>query len=340
MRPLITFLLIAASCAFAQTSPITTTPVGPNEVRVQRMDMGKASLTSISMTSFQEATTIFQDEKAPSMRTLSVTLADNDKEKIERTICIVGDTPGLSIVTTNPHGTQEYRMTVFEPSGTLRGSVLRKFHSGKMEETLFDAEGKPAPPDQRSRIMGMKMPDPIDLAKVTLLKMPADGDTPAASPPPPGPNEIRVEYYAYGDLILQAIYTPDLRQESFFAKDSKALEFRTVTATLSDTDAERVTQSFLIKKNTISGDQSWRLNKKTNEVTESCYTPKGKPVYTRHTILGKSETIVDGAGNTITRNQAARLLESPNPDQIDLDKVPVQDMTGKAPAATPTPPAE
>ncbi|MBN8709472.1 MAG: hypothetical protein BGO12_07625 [Verrucomicrobia bacterium 61-8] len=101
-----------------------------------------------------------------------------------------------------------------------------------------------------------------------------------------------------------------------------------------------MTQSFHIKNNVVTCDQSWRLNKKTNEVTESCYTPKGKLVYTRHTIPGKSETIVDEAGNTITRSDAVRILYSPNPDQIDLDKVPVQDLSGKAPPAAPTPQAE
>lgn len=177
---------------------------------------------------------------------------------------------------------------------------------------------------------------------MTLLKPPTDGDAPIVSPLPQGPNEIRVEYYGFGDRILQAIYTPDLRLDSYFAKDSKALQFYAVTATLSDTDAERVTQSFLIKKNIITCSQSWRIDKKTNEVTESCYTPKGKLLYTRHTIPGKSETIIDSAGNTINRHQGVQLIDTPNPDQIDIDKIPVQDMTnlGKAPASAPTPQAE
>ncbi len=314
MRPLLAALLLATSCALAE-APIPmepTTPLGPNEVRVQRMDMGKSSSTSIAMSSFEE-NTVIQKDGMLSLRNLSRTLADNEKEKITRVISTVDGSPALCMVLTTPRGTRDYQMSVFGPDGKLRGTVLRKFPSGKMEQTAFDPEGKPIPESQHGQIFSVKPPEPLDLAKVTLLKMPADGDTPASSSPPPGPNEIRVEYYAYGDLILQAIYTQDLRQESYFAKDSKALEFRTVTATLSDTDTERVTQSFHIKNKTITCDQSWRLDKKTNEITESCYTPKGKLVYSRHTIPGKSETIVDGEGNTITRTKAIDLLYSPTP---------------------------
>ena len=326
MRPLLASLLLAASAALAENpTAVTSTPIGPYEVRVHRMDMGKASSTSIAMSSFEE-NTVFQKDPMVSLRNLSRTLADNEKEKITRVISTADGNAGLCVVMTTPRGTRDYQMSVFGPDGKLRGTVVRKFPAGKMEQTAFDAEGKLIPESQQGQIFSVKPPEPVDLTKVTLLKMPADGDTPAASPLPQCPNEIRTEYYDYGDLILQAIYTPDLRQESFFAKDSKALEFRTVTATLSDTDAERVTQSFHLKNNIVTCDQSWRLNKKTNEVTESCYTPKGKLIYTRHTIPGKSETIVDEAGNTITRSDAVRLLYSPNPDQIDLDKVPVQSL--------------
>lgn len=51
---------------------------------------------------------------------------------------------------------------------------------------------------------------------------------------------------------------------------------------------------------------------------------------------------MDSAGNTITLQQAEQLLNTPNPDQIDIDNVPVQDMVnlGKAPAAAPATQAE
>lgn len=345
MRPLLAALLLATSCALAET-PIPmepTKPLGPNEVRVQRMDMGNAVSTLVSMTSFGESTLVIKNAATPSMHSLFGILPGKGNEEIRRDMILVGDGPSNSVVSTHQSGTQDYRMQVYEPDGSLRGVALRKYQSGKMEQTASDAAGKPLAPGQALDLFTLKPAQSVDLAKVTLLKPPTDGDAPIVSPLPQGPNEIRVEYYGFGnDLILQAIYMPDLRLDSYFAKDSKALKFYTVTATLSDTGAERATQSFLVRNNIVIYSQSWRLDKKTNEITESCYTPKGKLVYTRHTIPGKSETIVDGAGNIITRTKAVDLLYSPNPDQIDIDKVRVQDMTnpGKAPIASPTPQAE
>ncbi|PTX98784.1 hypothetical protein DB345_03435 [Spartobacteria bacterium LR76] len=343
MRPLLAALLLATSCALAETSfPTTTAPVPPNEVRVQRMDMGNAVSTTISMTSFGETTVVTKNAATPSMHSLFGVLPGEGNEQVRRDMILVGDVPSSSIISTHASGTPDYRMQVYEPDGSLRGVALRKYHSGKMEQTASDAAGKPLTPEQAMDLFTLKPPQSVDLDKVTLLKPPIDGDAPIASPLPQGPNEIRAEYYDFGKHILQAIYTPDLRLDSYLGKDSKALEFYTVTATLTDNDNERVTQSFLIKKNIITCSQSWRIDKKTNEITESCYTPGGKLLYTRHTIPGKSETIIDSAGNTINRHRGVQLIESPNPDQIDIAKVPVQDMTnhGKAPASAPTPQAE
>jgi len=342
MRPLLASLLLAASCARAgMPSPLPSGPVGPNEVRVIRTTMGEAETTAISMTSFGENTTVFRDGKTPSMRVLSVTLTDNDKEKIEQSILVVGDTPGGSIITTNPHSVQEYRMTAYEPNGQLRGSALRKFHSGKMEETLFDPEGKPAPQDQRSRILDMKLPEPVDIAKMPLQKQPIHGDV-TKSDISQNPNEIRVEYFELGNGIGQAIYTPNLCEDRYFENDGKTLRDRTVTATLLDNGTERVFQSYFIRKNIVAFTQTTRLNKKTNELTDTYYTPKGNLLYAQRIIPGKIRTTLDSAGNTITLQQADQLLHTTNPDQIDLDKVPVMDLTnpGKVPAAAPTPPAE
>jgi hypothetical protein len=318
-----------------------TSPVGPNEVRVQRMDVGKSSATLIIMMSLRETTMAFHDDKAPYMRTLSVTLTDNDKEKIEQSIVILGDTPVLSLVTTAPHNAQDYRITAYEPNGTLRGSALRKFRSGKMEETLFDAEGKPAPQDQRSRILDMRPPEPVDLAKMPLQKQPIHGDV-TKSDILQNPNEIRVEYFELGNGIGQAIYTPNLCEDRYFENDGKTLRDRTVTATLLDNDTERVFQSYFIRKNIVAFTQTTRLNKKTNELTDTYYTPKGNLLYSQRIIPGKIRKITDSAGNTITLQQADQLLHTPNPDQIDIDKVPLQDMTnpGKAPASPSTPQAE
>lgn len=342
MRPSLASLLLVTSCALAESpTSFPSNPIAPNEVRVQRMEMGKASSTSIAMSSFEE-NTVIQKDGTLSLRSLSRTLADNEKEKITRVISTVDGSPALCMVLTTPRGTRDYQMSVFGPDGTLRGTVMRKFPSGKMEQTVFDPEGKLVPESQHGKIFSVGRPEPLDLAKVPLQKPPPDSSIPAGSVPPQGANEIRVEYYDLGDRILQAIYTPDLRQDSYFEKESKAPQSRTVTATLSDNDTERVIQSYTIRQNIVAYDQTSRTDKKTSEVTETCYTPKGNLLYTRHAIPGKNETIIDGSGNTITPQQAAQLLNTPNPDQIDIDKVPVQDMTnlGKAPAAAPTPQAQ
>lgn len=161
MRPLLSALLLATSCALAETSfPTTTSPVSPNEIRVQRMDMGVSVSTSISMTSFGETTVVTKNAATPSMHSLFRVLPGEGNEQVRRDMILVGDGPSSSIISTHASGTPDYRMQVYEPDGSLRGVALREYHSGKMEQTGSDAAGKPLTPEQAMDLFTLKPPNP------------------------------------------------------------------------------------------------------------------------------------------------------------------------------------
>ncbi len=332
-------LLAPALPAIAGASPdnsSSTPPLRqqPSAVYVERRDFGHGPLTEVSTPQLSETFYFDQQGNTPTERVLELTLENTDALLVRKSININGDIVKSTGVERFNKITREQDISTY----TAKGRHLYTFHSAPGQPgTYLDAEGKPISQQQADQLYLACQEDQIDLAKVLRQNSPFN-HVPST---PQNPNEVRVwrhgSEYSRGIMISM----PGLNEIVTYSEDGKMLVERILFST-HNTDKALVMESIVLHGNTVSYLQTKSIQHKDSKTEIITSTPAGNLLFSEHESPGQPRVITDRTGKTISRARSLELLNSPNPDQIDLDKVPVHDMTnlGQAPAAGPTPQAE
>lgn len=330
------FILPALANTFAD-APASTPgeQPNPNQVRVERMDFGNGPVVHISTPQLRES--LYYDKQGGALmgRTLELTIDDTDEQLVRQSININDEVIKSTTIERFNKKTREQNISTY----STKGRHLYTFRSAPGQpDAYLDAEGNPISRQQADQLALASQEDAIDLAR--LLKQ--------TSPPNPqpsalqDPNEVRVWRHSSQFSRGLLISTRGLTENLTYDDDGKVLVGKNLFAVLRNNETEIVLQSIVITGNTVSFVETKRINHQTGETEITTNTPAGRLLVSEHRSPGQPTIITDGEGNPVSQDRAREIVNSPNPDQIDIDKVPVQDMTnlGKAPAAASTPPTE
>lgn len=331
---LLAFILPAVAHTFAD-APASTAgeQPNPNQVRVERLDFGHGPVTHISTPQLREILYFDEQGAAPTGRILELTLEDSDEQLVRESIAISNEIIKSTSIERFNKKTREQNISTY----STKGRHLYTFRSAPGQpDAYLDAEGNPISRQQANQLYLTSQEDAIDLARRLKQTSPFNPQPSARQ----DPNEVHVwrdiSQFSRGLLISLR----GLNEKLAYDNDGKMLVEKTLFAVLRNNETEIVLQSIVLTGNTVSFVETKRINHRTRETEITTHTPAGRLLVSEHTSPGQPRMITDGEGNPISEDRAREIFNTPNPDQIDIGKVPVQDMTnlGKAPA--PTPPAE
>jgi len=132
-------------------------------------------------------------------------------------------------------------------------------------------------------------------------------------------NEVRVFSQNFGNGPVLFIRTPKLQEVLMYDKDCKTLLTRMLECVLTDSEQERITQEITIDYGVVSCCRIERIDKTTNLISNSIYSPSGKLLYSYDSKSGKS--YYDAEGQPIDEARANQIFEAHRSEGIDIAKI-------------------